>query len=78
MAKAPNAPITAATTVVGLDVAAQTVDLVNPSGGGVYTVHVTDPQRVAKLKALKVGDTITAVISEALAVSIDPAPKTFF
>jgi len=27
---------------------------------------------------LKVGDTITAVVSEALAVSIQPAPKSLF
>jgi hypothetical protein len=65
-------------TVVGLNVAAHTVDVVNPSGGGVYTIHVTDPQRVAKLSSLSVGDTVTAVISEALAVSITPAPKSLF
>jgi hypothetical protein len=60
-------------TVVGIDVGAQNLDVVNPSGGGVYTIHVTDPERVAKLPTLKVGDTITAVISQALAVSIVPA-----
>ena len=61
-------------TVVGIDVGAQNLDVVNPSGGGVYTIHVTDPERVAKLSTLKVGDTITAVISQALAVSVTPAP----
>ena len=64
--------------VVGLNVAAQTVDLVNPSGGGVYAVHVTDPARAAELGTLKIGDTITAVVSEAFAVSIEPAPTSFF
>ena len=59
-------------TVVGIDLAAQNLDVVNPSGGGVYTIHVTDPERVAKLSTLKVGDTITAAISQALAVSVTP------
>jgi len=63
-------------TVVSIDLAASTLEIVNPSGGGVYTIHVTDPERVAKLPQLKVGDTITAVVSEALAVSIEPAPKS--
>ena len=69
---------TVSATVVGLNVAARTVDVVNPSGGGVYTIHVTDRERAAKLGLLKVGDTVTAVISEALAVSITPAAKSFF
>jgi len=59
--------------VVGVDRTANSIDVVNPSGGGVYTVEVTAPERVAKLTQVKVGDTITAVISEALAVSIEPA-----
>jgi hypothetical protein len=59
-------------TVVGIDVGAQNLDVVNPSGGGVYTIHVTDPERVAKLSTLKVGDTITAAISQALAISVTP------
>jgi hypothetical protein len=65
-------------TVVGIDLAAHSVDLVNPSGGGVYTVDVTDPARIAMLGSLKVGDTITAVISQAFAVSLEPAPKSWF
>jgi hypothetical protein len=65
-------------TVVGVDLAAHRVDLVSPSGGGVYTIDVTDPSRIALLGSLKVGDTITAVISQALAVSIEQAPKRWF
>jgi hypothetical protein len=65
-------------TVVGIDMAAHRVDLVNPTGGGIYTIDITDPSRVAMLGSLKVGDTITAVISQALAVSIEPAPKGWF
>ncbi len=65
-------------TVVGVDMAAHSVDLVDPSGGEVYTIDVADPARIALLSALKVGDRITAVISQALAVSIEPARKSFF
>ncbi|WP_137140789.1 hypothetical protein [Azospirillum brasilense] len=64
--------------VVGIDLGANSLDLVNPNGGEVYTVNVTDPARQAKLPSLKVGDTITAVVSEALAVSIEPARKSWF
>jgi len=65
-------------TVVGIDLAAHSVEVVNPSGGGIYTIDVTDPSRIAMLGSLKVGDTVTAVITETLAVSIEPAPKTWF
>jgi hypothetical protein len=65
-------------TVVGIDMAAHSVDLVNPSGGGVYTVDVTDPERIKMLGSLKVGDTVTAVVSQALAVSIEPASTSWF
>jgi len=64
--------------VVGIDLAANSVDLVNPSGGGIYTFRVTDPARQASLSTLKIGDTITVVISRALAVSIEPAAKSWF
>jgi hypothetical protein len=64
--------------VVGIDMAAHSIDVVNPSGGGVYTIDVTDPARIAMLSQLKVGETITAVISQALAVSIEPASKSWF
>ncbi|HEX4261634.1 MAG TPA: hypothetical protein VHY76_11080 [Acetobacteraceae bacterium] len=65
-------------TVVGVDLAAHRIDVVNPSGGGVYTLDVTDPARIAQLPMLKIGDTVTAVVSETLAVSITPAPKSWF
>ncbi len=64
--------------VVGIDAAARTVDLVPAGGGGVYTVEVTDPARAAHLSALHVGDTVTAVVSEALAIKVTPAPKSWF
>jgi hypothetical protein len=61
-----------------VDLAAHSIDIVNPSGGGIYTIDVTDPSRQALLGNLKVGDTITAVVSQALAVSITPAPESWF
>ncbi|CAH2602986.1 conserved exported protein of unknown function [Rhodovastum atsumiense] len=64
--------------VVGIDIPAHSVDVVDPSGGAVRTVIVTDPARIALLPELKVGDAITAVVSEALAVSIQPAEKSWF
>lgn len=64
--------------VVGIDIGANTVDLVNPQGGAVYTVKVTDPSRQAKLPLLKVGDIITALITEAVAVSVTPARRSWF
>lgn len=60
-------------TIVGIDLDSHTLDMINPSGGGVYTVKVTDPERIAKLPKLRVGDTITAVISQAFAISIEPS-----
>jgi hypothetical protein len=63
--------------VVGMDMAAHSIDVVDPAGGAVYTIDVTDPARQMAMSALKVGDTITAVVSQALAVSIEPAPKSW-
>jgi hypothetical protein len=65
-------------TVVDIDLSSNSIKLVNPSGGMVYTIDVTDPARVAMLGSLKVGDTINAVVSQVLAVTIEPAPKSWF
>ena len=61
--------------VYGVDLASHTVQIVDPRGGIVHTVVVTDPARIALLSQLKVGSTVTAVISETLAVSIRPSTK---
>jgi hypothetical protein len=63
--------------VVSIDMTAHSLDVVDPSGGGVYTINVVDPARQMAMSTLKVGDTITAVVSQALAVSIEPAPKSW-
>ena len=65
-------------TVVGIDLSAHSIDVVDPSGGAVRTVVVTDPARIALLSQLKLGDTITTVVSQAIAVSIQPAPTSWF
>jgi hypothetical protein len=64
-------------TVVGISMASHTVDLVNPAGGPILSVDVTNPSRIAMLGSLKVGDNITAVISQAFAVSIEPSKSWF-
>lgn len=65
-------------TVVGIDLADNSIDVIDPTGGAVRTLVVTDPSRIAMLPTLKVGDTVTATVSQALAVSITPAPKSWF
>ena len=62
-------------TVVGIDPGRHTIDLVEPSGGGVYTVAAADKERREVLRRLKVGDTVTVLVSRALAVEITPAKK---
>jgi hypothetical protein len=60
-------------TVVGVDIPDNTISLVDPSGGLVHTFNVTDPRRRAALKRVKVGDTLTAIGTEALAIGLQPA-----
>jgi hypothetical protein len=59
-------------TVVGVNLANHTISLVNPSGGKVQTFSVTDPRRQAALKRVKVGDSLTAVGTEAFAIALEP------
>ncbi len=58
--------------VVGVDLTAHTLSLVDPKGGRVRTFEVTDPERQAQLRAVKVGDHLTAITTAALAVAVDP------
>ena len=59
-------------TVVGVDLAAHTISLVDPAGGMVHTFTVADPRRQAALKRVKLGDSLTAIGTEALAIALDP------
>lgn len=56
--------------VVGIRPAAHAVDVVNPTGG-VYTILANDPSRATLINTLKVGDMVTAVVSPAIATSIE-------
>ena len=58
--------------VVGVDPIAHTLQLINPSGGLIRTVDVVTPEGQQSMKLINVGDTITAVITEAIAVSVEP------
>ena len=61
--------------VVGVNPVAHTISLVNPppAGGEIRTLTVKNPEYQKMLPQIKVGDTITAVISEALVVAVEPA-----
>jgi len=45
-------------------------DIVNANGGGVYTVHVTDPSRIAMVSMLKVGETATVNVGPLIATAV--------
>jgi Cu/Ag efflux protein CusF len=60
-------------TVVGVDLNAHTISLVDPAGGMVHTFTVTEARRQAALKRVKVGDSLTIIGTEAFAVALDPA-----
>ncbi len=59
--------------VVGVHPASHTIDVVDPRGGGIRTVHITAPDRIDLLGKLKPGDRITAVVTETLAASMHRA-----
>ena len=52
---------------------AHTLQIINPSGGLIRTVNVVTPEGQQSMRMINVGDTITAVITEAIAVSVEPA-----
>jgi hypothetical protein len=60
--------------VVGIDPALHTISLVDPSGGAIRSVNVVTPEGLQNMKLIKIGDTITAVITEAVLVAVEPAP----
>ena len=45
-------------------------DIINVNGGGEYTVRATDPARVAALRAVKAGDSVTASVGALTLTSI--------
>jgi hypothetical protein len=59
--------------VVGINVANNTLRVVNPQGGEVHTISVRTAAGRAAMAKLKVGDYVTAYITEALLISTQPA-----
>jgi hypothetical protein len=72
-AAAMGTRIVTTATVVGVDLAAHSLRLVDPAGGLVRSVDVVSPAGQQSMKMIKVGDTITGVASEAIAVAVEPA-----
>jgi len=59
--------------VVGVDHAKQTLKIVSPQGGEVHTVAVTTAEGKKALAKVKVGDKITAYVTESLLITAGPA-----
>jgi len=45
-------------------------DIVDTTGGGVFTIQVTDPARVALVEQLKVGDSLTVSVGPLVLISL--------
>jgi hypothetical protein len=58
--------------VVGVDPAASTISPVNPAGGAVPTYNVTTAAGREQLPRVTVGDSLTAINTQVLVVSITP------
>jgi hypothetical protein len=59
--------------VLGIDMVHHTLKIVSPQGGEVYTVAVKRADRQKAMAKLKVGDTITAYITESMLISVSPS-----
>jgi len=59
--------------ILGVDMTNHTVKIVSPQGGQVHTIFVRRPDRQAMMGKLKVGDTITAYVTEGLLIAVSPA-----
>jgi hypothetical protein len=68
-----GAKIVVTSTVVGVDVAGHTLQLIDPDGGQIRTVDVATPEGQQAMKMVKVGDTLTGIASEAVAIDVEPA-----
>jgi hypothetical protein len=72
-AAAVGSKIVVSGLVVGVDPALHTVSLVDPAGGRVRSINVVTPEGQQSMKLIKVGDTITAIITDAVLVGVEPA-----
>lgn len=59
--------------VVAIDRPKHTFKLVSPQGGAVHTVVVKTVEGARAMAKMKVGDTVTAYVTESLLLSVDPA-----
>ena len=59
--------------VLGIDMTKHTLKLVDPNGGQVHTIFVRNADRKKAMAQIKVGDTITAYVTEALLISVNPS-----
>jgi hypothetical protein len=59
--------------VVGVDPTLHTVSLVDPAGGQIRSVNVVTPEGQQSMKFIKIGDTITAIITEAVLIGVEQA-----
>lgn len=59
--------------VVAVDPTLHTISLVDPAGGRIRSVNVVTPEGQQSMKLIKIGDTITAIITEAVMVGVEPA-----
>ena len=58
--------------VTGVNTSANTISVVNPSGGEVRTYNVATPEGRAQLPRVKTGDQLTAIDTQVLVVAIAP------
>jgi hypothetical protein len=62
-------------TIVSVDVAAKTVDVVDQRGGALHKLTVRNPERQAYLPKIKPGDLLTVIYTTAVALSVEPGGK---
>jgi hypothetical protein len=58
--------------VLAIDLTHHTLKIVSPQGGAVHTITVRRADRQAAMAHLKVGDTVTAYITESLLMKVNP------
>jgi hypothetical protein len=58
--------------VVGVDAAAKTISLVDPSGGQIRTINVRRPRAQAQLGTIRPGDRITAIFRDIIVGIVQP------
>lgn len=59
-------------TVLAVDASKHTLKLASPQGGAVHTVDVRTAEGRAAMGKIKVGDTITAYVTESLLLAVEP------